>query len=159
MTEWEKEKRKVIKEQKNEYLKVAMMDPNVYSNEIFFEDSINGILDDYNAELETYPSLMFTDKSYDDYIRKFFKKIIDMVKNINYLINEGNSDYLGIIEDRPHNFTPNLPQFGLNPGTNEFHKRLFKYMENFVLAKKDPVKAKELFLEELEIKKNTFEHV
>ena len=74
LLEWEKEKRKVIKEQKNEYLKVAMMDPNVYSNEIFFKDSINGILDDYNAELKVYPSLMFTDKSYDDYIKKKIQK-------------------------------------------------------------------------------------
>ena len=41
----------------------------------------------------------------------------------------------------------------MEPQTNQFHKRLFKYMENFDLAKKDPVKAKELFLEELEIKK------
>ena len=70
LSEWEKIKRKVIKEQKKEYLKVAMMDPNVYNNDKFFEKSIHGILDDYNAELKSYPSLMFTDKSYDKYIKK-----------------------------------------------------------------------------------------
>ena len=109
LSEWEKEKRKLIKEQKNEYLKVAMMGPNVYNNEILFEELMNGILDDYNAELSIYPSIMFTDKSYDNYIRKSYKKIINMVKNINYLINEGNSDYLGIIKDRPNKYTPSLP--------------------------------------------------
>ena len=99
LSEWDYEKRKIIKEQKNEYLKVALMDPNVYNNENFFEDIRFGILDDYNAELEIYPSLMFTDKKYDDYIKREFKIIIDMVRNIHYLINEGNSEYLGIIED------------------------------------------------------------
>ena len=34
-----------------------------------------------------------------------------MVKNIKYLINEGNSDYLGIIENEPLSFLPKLPLF------------------------------------------------
>ena len=109
LSKWEIEKRKLIKEQKNKYLKVAMMDPNVYNNDLLFEELNGGILDDYNAELEIYPSIMFTDKSYDDYMRKTYKKMIDMVKNIFDLINEGNRDYLGIIKFRPHKYRSRLP--------------------------------------------------
>ena len=75
-----------------------MMDPDVYGNEIFFEDSINGILDDYNADLEVYSSLMYIDEEHDEYFKKSYKKLIDMVKRIDYLIEEGNSEYLGIID-------------------------------------------------------------
>ena len=99
ITEWEYLKRKTIKEQKNKYLQVALMDPKVYNNDKLFEELSFGLLDDYNAEFEAYPPLMFTDKKYDNYIKRKFKKIIDMLKNINYLINEGNNDYLGIIDD------------------------------------------------------------
>ena len=41
----------------------------------------------------------------------------------------------------------------MEPQTNQFDKRLFKYIENSDLAEKDTAKAKELFLEEIEIKK------
>ena len=41
----------------------------------------------------------------------------------------------------------------MGPQTINFDERLFKYMKNLKIAEKDPVKAKELFLEELEIKK------
>ena len=41
----------------------------------------------------------------------------------------------------------------MKPQTDKFDKRLFKYIENLQLAKKDTVKAKELFSEEIEIKK------
>ena len=42
---------------------------------------------------------MFTDEKHDNYIKRNFKKIIDMLKNINYLIEEGNNEYLRIIDD------------------------------------------------------------
>ena len=99
ITEWEYLKRKTIKEQKNKYLQVALMDPKVYNNDKLFEELSFGLLDDYNAEFEAYPPLMFTDKKYDNYIKRNFKKIIDMIRNIKFLIDEGNSEYLGIIDD------------------------------------------------------------
>ena len=160
LSDWEKEKRKAIKEQHNIYLKVALMDPNVYNNEIFFEESINGILDDYNADIITYFYLMYTNDEDDEYFKKRYKKMIDMVRNIHDLIEENINDYLGIIENKSnnilfHNF-PDFALFILNPGNEEFNKKLFNYKENFVLAKKDPNKAKELFLKELSIKRVNF---
>ena len=98
LSEWEKEKRYCIKEQSNKYLQIAMMDPDVYNNELFFEDSINGILDDYNADLKYFSSLMFIDEKLDEYFKRNYKKLIDMIRKINYLIEEGNSEYLGIID-------------------------------------------------------------
>ena len=99
ITEWDYIKRKTIKEQKNKYLQVALMDPKIYNNDKLFKNLRFGLLDDYNAEFEAYPALMFTDEKYDNYIKRKFKKIIDMIKNINYLIEEGNNEYLGIIDD------------------------------------------------------------
>ena len=99
ITEWEYLKRKTIKEQKNKYLQVALMDPKVYNNDKLFEELSFGLLDDYNSEFESYPPLMFTDEKYDNYIKRKFKKIIDMLKNINYLIEEGNNKYLEIIDN------------------------------------------------------------
>ena len=160
LSDWEKEKRKAIKEQHNIYLKVALMDPNVYNNEFFFKESINGILDDYNADIITHFYLMFTNDKDDELFKKNYKKIIEMVRNIHDLIEENINDYLGIIENKSnnslfHNF-PDFALFTLNPGNEEFNKKLFNYKENFVLAKKDPNKAKELFLKELSIKRVNF---
>ena len=99
ITQWEYFKRKTIREQKNKYLQVALMDPKVYNNDELFEELRFGLLDDFNAEFEHYAHLMFTDEKHEDYLKRNFKKIIDLLKNINYLINEGNSEYLGIIDD------------------------------------------------------------
>ena len=98
ISEWEYIKRKAIKKQKNKYLQVALMDPKIYNNESFFEDLIFSKLDDYNGEFERYPSLSFTNKKYDEYFKKTFKIIIEMIKRINYLIEKGNSEYLGILD-------------------------------------------------------------
>ena len=98
ITEWEYLKRKTIKEQKNKYLQVALMDPKVYNNDELFEELSFGLLDDFNADFEHYARLMFTDEKHENYLKRNYKKIIDMLKNINYLINEGNSEYLGIID-------------------------------------------------------------
>ena len=98
ITEWEYIKRKTIKEQKNKYLQVALMDPKVYNNDELFEELSFGLLDDFNADFELYARLMFTDEKHENYLKRNYKKIIDMLKNINYLIEEGNSEYLGIIE-------------------------------------------------------------
>ena len=99
ITEWEYLKRKTIKKQKNKYLQVALMDPKVYNNDKLFEELSFGLLDDFNAEFEHYARLMFTDEKHENYLKRKFKKIIDILKNINYLIEEGNSEYLGIIDD------------------------------------------------------------
>ena len=99
ITKWEYLKRKTIKEQKNKYLQVALMDPKVYNNDKLFEELSFGLLDDFNAEFEGYAPLMFTDEKHEDYLKRKFKKIIYMLKNINYLIEEGNNEYLGIIDD------------------------------------------------------------
>ena len=99
ITKWEYLKRKTIKEQKNKYLQIALMDPKVYNNDELFEELRFGLLDDFNAEFEHYSNLMFTDEKHEEYLKRNFKKIIDMIKNINYLIEEGNSEYLGIIDD------------------------------------------------------------
>ena len=99
ITQWEYFKRKTIREQKNKYLQVALMDPKVYNNDELFEELRFGLLDDFNAEFEHYAHLMFTDEKHEEYLKRNFKKIIDMLKNINYLIEEGNSEYLGIIDD------------------------------------------------------------
>ena len=101
---WELIKRKVIKEQKNVYLQVAMMDPNVYNNDKFFEDSINGILDDYNGDFQYQCFLMFTDEKDDENFKRRYKIILNMIKNINYIIEEISNDYLGIFE-RENSFT------------------------------------------------------
>ena len=98
ITQWEYFKRKTIREQKNKYLQIALMDPKVYNNDELFEELRFGLLDDFNAEFEHYAHLMFTDEKHEEYLKRNFKKIIDMLKNINYLINEGNNKYLGIIE-------------------------------------------------------------
>ena len=99
ITQWEYLKRKTIREQKNKYLQIALMDPKVYNNDELFEELRFGLLDDFNAEFEHYAHLMFTDEKHEEYLKRNFKIIIDMLKNINYLIEEGNSEYLGIIDD------------------------------------------------------------
>ena len=99
ITQWEYFKRKTIREQKNKYLQVALMDPKVYNNDELFKELNGGLLDDFNAEFEHYAHLMFTDEKHEEYLKRNFKKIIDMLKNIYYLIEEGNSEYLGIIDD------------------------------------------------------------
>ena len=99
ITEWEYLKRKTIKEQKNKYLQVALMDPKVYNNDELFEELSFGLLNDFNADFEHYARLMFTDEKHENYLKRNYKKIIDMLKNTNYLIEEGNSEYLGIIDD------------------------------------------------------------
>ena len=99
ISQWEYLKRKTIREQKNKYLQVALMDPKVYNNDELFKELNAGLLDDFNGEFEHYSHLIFTDEKHEEYLKKNFKKIIDMLKNINYLIEEGNSEYLGIIDD------------------------------------------------------------
>ena len=100
LSKLEKEKRDCIKQQENKYLQIAMMEPNFYNNDKLFKELIFSQFDDYSGEFMTYSSLMYTDKKYDRYFKKTFKKQIDMIKKINYLIEKGNSKYLGIIDSR-----------------------------------------------------------
>ena len=99
LSKWEKEKRNCIKKQKNKYLQIAIMDPNFYNNDELFKDLIYSELEDYSGEFMTYSSLMYTDEEYDEYFKKTFKEQIDMIKRIDYLIEKGNSEYLGIKEN------------------------------------------------------------
>ena len=99
LSDEEKEKRDTIREQKNKYLQIATMDPDVYNDDELFEELMGGILDDYNADLEDYHSLMYLDDEHDEYFKKTYKKQLEMIRKIYYLINEGNDDYLGIIRD------------------------------------------------------------
>ena len=98
LSNFEKEKRDCIKKQKNRYLQIAMMDPKFYNNDELFEKLMNGKLYDYNSDFVYCSSLMFTDEELDEYFKKKYREQIEMVKRINYLINEGNSEYLGIID-------------------------------------------------------------
>ena len=98
LSDWEKEKRKTIKEQHNIYLKVALMAPNVYSNDSFFKKLTNGLLDDYNADIITFFYLMFTNEKDDEYFKVKYKNIIDLVRNIHDLTENNIDDYLGIIK-------------------------------------------------------------
>ena len=99
LSEWEKQKRDIIREQKNKYLQVAMMDPDVYNNDELFEDLMEES-DDYYSFLDYKYHLIGIDGYLnDEYFKKVFKKQIDMVKKLIYRINKGNNEYLGIIRD------------------------------------------------------------
>ena len=99
LSEWEKEKRDFIREQKNKYLQVAMMDPDVYNNDELFEDLMEKS-DDYYSFLDYEYHLIGIDGYLnDEYFKKVFKKQIDMVKKLIYRINKENNEYLGIIRD------------------------------------------------------------
>ena len=98
----EKEKRDFIRNQKNKYLQVAMMDPDVYNNDKLFEELMMET-DDYYSFLDSIFPLIFINDVNDNedgkYYKKLFKKQYEMIKKLTYLINEGNDDYLGIMRD------------------------------------------------------------
>ena len=94
----EKEKRDTIREQKNKYLQVAMMDPDVYNDDKLFEYLI-AKSDDYNAHLEHYSSFMYIDEINDaEYFKENFQKQIDMVKKVYNHINVDTYDYITKID-------------------------------------------------------------
>ena len=98
LSKWEKEKRDCIKNQKNKYLQIAIMDPKFYNNDKLFGNLINSKLSDYNGDFVYCSSWMFVDEKRDEYFKKTYKEQIDMIRRIDYLIEEGNSEYLGIID-------------------------------------------------------------
>ena len=94
LTYEEKEKRNFIRKQKNNYLQVAMMDPDVYNNDELFEYLIDSS-DDYNAEMNSNFPFMYIDEINDaEYFKKKFKKQINMVKKLYYRINVKTYDYI-----------------------------------------------------------------
>ena len=99
LSEKEKEKRDFIRNQKNKYLQVAMMDPDVYNNdELFKELMIKS--DDYYGFLDyKYHLIGIDDYLNEEEFKEDFKKQIDMIKKLLYRINEGNNDYLGILDN------------------------------------------------------------
>ena len=94
---WEKIKRDCIKNQKNKFLQVAMMDPDVYNNDELFKNLMDKS-SFYNDAFDYYYSLMFVNEKRDENFKKTYKKQIDMIKRIVYLIKKGNSEYLGIVD-------------------------------------------------------------
>ena len=78
-------KRKVIKEQKNIYLQIALMDPKIYDNDDFFNYHM-GLLYDYNGDFKNHRFLMFTDEEEDESFKRTYKVLINMIKNIDNLI-------------------------------------------------------------------------
>ena len=102
LSEKEKKKRNFIRKQKNKYLQVAMMDPDVYNNDKLFKVLMKESKDYYNFLDSIFPLIFINDDiDYEDgkYYKKLFKKQYDMIKKLCYRINEGNDDYLGIIRD------------------------------------------------------------
>ena len=98
----EKQKRNFIKKQKNKYLQVAMMDPDVYNNDKLFKKLMMESNDYYRFLDSIFPLIFINDDiDYEDgkYYKKLFKKQYDMIKKLYYRINKGNDDYLGIIRD------------------------------------------------------------
>ena len=99
LSEEEKLKRDFIRKQKNKFLQVAMMDPDVYNNDELFEDLMMDS-DEYYTFLDNkYPFIYIDVYEEEEYFKKHFKKQIYMVKKLFYHINKGNDNYLGIIRD------------------------------------------------------------
>ena len=99
LSEWEKEKRDFIKEQKNKYLQVAIMDPDVYNNDEVFKDLMMDSDEYYRFLDNKYPFIYMDDYDEKKDFKYYFKKQIDMIKKLNYRINEGSNDFLGTIND------------------------------------------------------------
>ena len=99
LSKWEKHKRNFIRKQKNKYLQVAMMDPDVYNNDKLCEELMFESDDYYNFLDKKYPFLYMDNYDEREYFKEHFQKQIDMIKKLDYRINEGNDDYLGIIRD------------------------------------------------------------
>ena len=100
LSEWEQTKRNFIRNQKNKYLQVAMMDPDVYNNDELFKNLMKQS-DDYYSFLDYKYHLTFI----DDYLleedaKKDYKIQIAMIRKLLYRINKGNDEYLGIINDK-----------------------------------------------------------
>ena len=79
-------KRKLIKEQKNIYLQIALMDPKIYDTDEIFDFEFGGLLDDYNADFKIHCFLMFTDEKEDEWFKKKYKRILNLIKKIDNLI-------------------------------------------------------------------------
>ena len=77
-----KKKRNFIKNQKNKYLQVAMMDPDVYNNDELFEYLTRSSNDYYSFLDYKYHLIGIDGYLNDENFKKVFKKQIDMIKNL-----------------------------------------------------------------------------
>ena len=94
----EKEKRNFIRKQKNKYLQVAMMDPDVYNNDELFEYLISSS-NEYNAEMKYNFPFMYIDEINDaEYLKKKYKKQLNIIKKLYYRINVETYDYITKID-------------------------------------------------------------
>ena len=80
LSEEEKRKRYFIRKQKNKYLQVAMMDPDVYNNDELFKELMIESDYYYNQLDNKYPFIYIDDFDEEEYFKKLYKKQIDMVK-------------------------------------------------------------------------------
>ena len=76
-----------------------MMDPDVYNNEDLIRELMIKSNDYYRFLDSKYPFIYIDDYDEGKYFKEYFKKQINMIKKIYYLIVEGIDDYLGIIRD------------------------------------------------------------
>ena len=98
LSEEEKIKRDFIRKQKNKYLQVAMMDPDVYNNDGLFKELMIES-DCYYRQLDNkYPFIYMDDFDEEEYFKKHFKKQIDMVKKLYYIIEKDTYDYITKID-------------------------------------------------------------
>ena len=94
LSEEEKQKRNFIKEQINIYLQVAMMDPDVYNNDELFKDLMTESDDYNNYIIFKFPLLGIDYYNNDKFIKKEFKKQLNLISNFLYRMDEGNDDYI-----------------------------------------------------------------
>ena len=98
LSDKEKTKRDFIRKQKNKYLQIALMDPDVYNNDELFKELIMGS-DYYYSFLDNkYPFIYMNEYEEEEYFKEHFKKQIDMIKKLFYRIKEETYDYITKID-------------------------------------------------------------
>ena len=98
LSDEEKTKRDFIRKQKNKYLQIAMMDPDVYNNDKLFKELMMDS-DDYCSFLDNkYPFIYMNEYEEEEYFKEHFKKQIFMIKKLIYRIEEETYEYITKID-------------------------------------------------------------
>ena len=98
LSDEEKTKRDFIRKQKNKYLQIALLDPDVYNNDILFKELMMDS-DDYYSFLDNkYPFIYMKEYEEEEYFKEHFKKQIDMIKKLFYRIEEETYEYITKID-------------------------------------------------------------
>ena len=82
----ELEKRKEIKDQNNIYLQIALMDPKIFDDDEIFDFEIGSLLEDYKNDYRDHSPLIFIDEKKDECFKNRYKKILNLIKKINDII-------------------------------------------------------------------------